>query len=75
MIDTGFFEMLLEICRSRYKLKNETKKHIGFFLAAVPEFRTPCATARPRPDTTTGEGDGRCGSRVYRGGGSVWGRV
>lgn len=39
--------MLLEICRSRYKLKNETKKHIGFSLAAVPEFRTPCATARP----------------------------
>lgn len=47
MIDTGFFEMLLEICRWRYKLKNETKKHIGFSLAAVPEFRTPCATARP----------------------------
>lgn len=47
VIDTGFFEMLLEICRSWHKLKNETKKHFGFFLTAVPEFRTPCATACP----------------------------
>lgn len=72
VIDTGFFEMLLEICRSWHKLKNETKKHFGFFLTAVPEFRTPCATACPgriqrRGKEMVGVGRG-CG-------GGVWGRV